>query len=172
MADPPEGRTAEASAALRDLKAWLSRQDMVVWFLAGFALLVVVALFADTKRATQPISTPEDVKAEAAAKAAAKSAAVQAAAVVRHKAELAKACDDWLAELTKAGTVRDRPSPTRIDVDEYLWAELPYRQKEAVLSLVTCSAFGQHVVPEGKHVAAYGWRDGKRKLVLTSAGSF
>lgn len=164
----PEGGMKETKDALRGLKAWSARQHVVVWFLAGFALLVVAGAFSQDKPAMPVPASPDAAKVDAEAARAAR----QAAAVSKEAAEMVKGCNAILADLEKLGTIRERPAPNRVDIDERLWAELPYRQKEALLSLVSCSAFGQSVPPEGKHVAAYGWRDGQRKLVWDSTGSF
>lgn len=173
--DPPEGSVAEAKAAAGDAMAWLKRQDPVKLALGGFAALVVLVAAFSPPAPPVAVKRESQVKAEKAAdaKQAASEAAADAAAIAaRLSDDQIRECDQNLAKLAQIGLIRDRPARNRIDVDEKIWAEMPYKQKDALLGLVSCSAFGRYV-PEGNdRTVAYGWRDGELKLIWSAAGSF
>lgn len=79
-------------------------------------------------------------------------------------------CRAYLKQAVAEGLIRQRPAPARINVDERLWAEMPARVKDLTLQAVACDLWQSSMPPEWEHVAAYGWRSGKRVQMLTSVG--
>lgn len=81
-------------------------------------------------------------------------------------------CNAALAKAEAAQLIRQRPTATRINVDDGQWAQLPADLKEKILAAVSCAALGRWQpldISEGP-VVAYGWRSGKRVAMLTSVG--
>ena len=81
-------------------------------------------------------------------------------------------CGALIAKGLKSGIIRERRQPTRIDVDDGLWAALDARTKDVVLRAVACEVWRQYTPPENEFVVSYGWRSGKRIEMLTSVGVF
>lgn len=86
-------------------------------------------------------------------------------------AEIAE-CRETLGEMETAGLLRDRPSPEQIDVEDGVWAALPYRNKPMVLMAVSCDVFGTAMPPEGRYVRAVGYRSGERLMTLSHERAF
>lgn len=117
------------------------------------AVVVVLALLATT------CSSDETEPAKVATAPAALSA------------EQVSRCRALIAESEKLGLIKARPSPTRIDVDEGLWAALPADAKRGVLAGIACDVFGRGTLVDMEGpVVAYGYRSGKRQAMLTSVG--
>ena len=79
-------------------------------------------------------------------------------------------CRDLLAMAERIGVIRERPQPTRINVDERKWAELDAATKDRTLQAMACDVWQQNMPPSGEFVVAYGWRSGKRVQMLTEVG--
>lgn len=86
-------------------------------------------------------------------------------------AEAVRACEKFLADGARSGLIRGRPNGATIAVDERIWAELPMETKRTTLAALSCATFRQARPPGDAYVAAVGWRDGKRKLMLTRSGT-
>lgn len=83
----------------------------------------------------------------------------------------AKACDDGVAALFKAGVAKARPAADRLEVDEIAWGELPAEQKRIFTAGLRCSALGgtdSSDPTEGATVE--GYHSGKTLAIATSAG--
>jgi hypothetical protein len=96
---------------------------------------------------------------------------LEAPAPLLDPAQQAK-CEKALDAATKAGIIRARPSPTRIDVEDWKWAGLPADLKKRTLAAVSCAALGRWApakLSEGP-VVAYGYRSGQRMAMLTEVG--
>ncbi len=79
-------------------------------------------------------------------------------------------CAKAIAEMTRTGLIKDRPSARRIDVEEANWAALPSKDKNRLLQFLSCDAYRQTIPPGSESVVAYGYRSGERLRMLTSAG--
>jgi hypothetical protein len=87
-------------------------------------------------------------------------------------AEKKYGCEKALSQAETDGLVRERPSKTRINVEDALWAALPAGEKTALMSLVGCAAFGKQPADFGtsEYVVAYGYRSGQRLGMLSDLG--
>ena len=88
-------------------------------------------------------------------------------------AEQQRGCTDEIGRKMLSGLVRGRPSPNRVDVDEVRWARIPAGEKEALLTLLACSAYGRSVADldvSEPPLVAYGFRSGKRLAMMTVVG--
>lgn len=78
-------------------------------------------------------------------------------------------CDHLIDQARKAGLVKRRPSPNRIDVEDALWAQFPAGSKRGLALAVLCSAY-----PGGAatldYAVVYGYRSGKRLAMAGSTG--
>jgi hypothetical protein len=81
-----------------------------------------------------------------------------------------KACDDLIAQAEKAGLIRERPSPDRINVEDSLWAAFPASSMTGLAMAVRCSA--AHGSPqELDYGVVYSYRSGKELAMATGAGA-
>lgn len=85
-------------------------------------------------------------------------------------ADVVGKCRDLLKMAERIGVIRDRPDPTRINVDERKWAELDAATKDRTLQAVACDVWQQNMPPADEMVVAYGWRSGTRVQMLTEIG--
>lgn len=95
----------------------------------------------------------------------------EAQAVAKLPPSAVTQCRDLLAIAEKAGLIRDRPKPTRIDVEDALWAQLPAKTKDQTLQALACDVWQTAMPQGGDYVVAYGYRSGKRLEMLTSTGA-
>lgn len=124
----------------------------------GFALLLVGALVVAAE-----IFGTGDAPSPPAAKAAPFDPKVAAAK--------AKICDNALAELGRAGVMKDRPSADTIIVEEDLWAQLPASQKRLFAAAVRCSLLGGTDSDDPfKSGFVEGYRSGKELAIAGSSG--
>lgn len=85
-------------------------------------------------------------------------------------ADVVGQCRDLLNMAERIGVIRERPKPTRINVDERKWAELDAATKDRTLQAVACDVWQQNMPPADEMVVAYGWRSGRRVQMLTEVG--
>lgn len=85
--------------------------------------------------------------------------------------ETVAACREALAALERIGTIRERPEPGRLVVEEALWAAMPWRDKQNVLGAEACDRWRALLPPEGERVSAWGYRNGERLLTLSASGA-
>ncbi|NBW12160.1 MAG: hypothetical protein EBR82_29435 [Caulobacteraceae bacterium] len=85
-------------------------------------------------------------------------------------ADAVATCRSLLDKGMKAGIIRGRPAPNRIDVEDSAWRELDARTKEVTLGAVACDVWGRTAPPADEYVVAYGYRSGKRIDMLTASG--
>lgn len=127
--------------------------------LGGFAMLaLVLAVISPGESAPgdAPAATAED----------ARKAAAQAA-------ENAGLCRKLAALVKDAPVIKARKGDNRIDVEDRLWAMAPADVKEMLARSVACSKWGMPVPPEegtDGYVVVYGYRSGKRLMMLTAYG--
>lgn len=93
---------------------------------------------------------------------------VSAASAVDASARL-KACDALVKAGATDGIIR-RMAGHRIEVEEIGWAGLPYHTKQSVLAAVICLQTGGRMASSSDSAAAYGYRSGKRLLMMTGDG--
>ena len=137
---------------LRAVSGWAGRHGCMIW-----GLLALIALGGLSQ-------CGESDPAPGAGKAGVQSAQPIASAAKRQQ------CRDYLDLARREGLIRGRPSPDRLDVDERIWTQLSYREKDITLQAVSCDLWGTDMPGEGNHVAAYGWHSGKRLQMLTALG--
>jgi hypothetical protein len=118
--------------------------------------VIVVALIAFVAFCSQFGSGPADAPA---------------ASVAKLSDEAVAKCRELLALGEANGIIRARPKPTRIDVEDALWAQLPADVKDRTLQAVSCDVWQTAMPPSaGDPVVAYGYRSGKRVQMLTGVG--
>jgi hypothetical protein len=75
--------------------------------------------------------------------------------------ERVQECTLLLNKAEQAGLIHQRPSDTRINIDERLWAELPATAKSGILQAMACEVYGRPPA-NLEIVVAYGYRSGRR----------
>lgn len=80
-------------------------------------------------------------------------------------------CAESLRKAETLGLIKDRPTPSRIDVEETLWAGLPAKTKQGILGSVSCEVLGRWMpLTPGTPLVAYGYHTGNRLAMLSSVG--
>lgn len=84
--------------------------------------------------------------------------------------ERVESCRNLIRDGRTAGLIKARPSITRINVDDAIWADLPATSKRGIGLALGCAAYDGKPLKLGDGVSVYGHRSGRRLAIVTSVG--